>query len=91
MSQAIWMRILRRTLRRLDQVLGANRVRVLPGMCMIVGVGEHGLTLKKGGVAQGRCLNGGGEKEGESGKFESELHDLVSIRSGIGEKRMWGV
>ncbi len=45
-------------------------VRVLPGMRMTVGMGGHGLTLKNGGVVQGRCLEsgGGGEQEGESGK-----------------------
>ena len=54
-------------------------VRVLPGMYMIVRMGGHRLTLKNGGVVQGRCLKGGGggdEQEGESGKPERELHNI---------------
>jgi hypothetical protein len=56
-----------------------RRVRVPPGMRMIVGMGGHGLTLKNGGVVQGRCLkggSGGGEQEGESGKPKRELHSI---------------
>jgi hypothetical protein len=53
-------------------------VAMLPGMRRIAGMGVHRVTLKNGGVVQGRCLNGGGggsgEQEGESSDPNRELH-----------------
>jgi hypothetical protein len=49
-------------------------------MRAIVGMGGHGLTLKNGGIVQGRCLKGGGggggEQEGESGKLKRKPHSI---------------